>query len=385
VSKPCTTKRHQVTRYLPDVGIVQGRPSRLPPARMARAVESVRSALRRVSFKMLPPAASVLDMTMGFATGQTILAAVKLGIADVLATGPLTAAQVAERIDADPVATQRLLRALAMQSIFSERRDGRFEMTSLAQALRSDSPMSIRPLLLMLGHPLYWEHWGCLAESVRAGRTSVEMNYGVPLFGLLDQEPEIAQVFNDAMTCASAMTIPPILAVCDFGVADTIVDVGGGNGQLLAAALAAVPGARGVLFERQALEPSARAIVEAAGVATRFEFEAGSFFDSVPTGGDVYLLKHVVHDWDDDRAGEILRTVRDSMRPTASLLLIECVIPTRNKAHFGKYLDLDMLIFAGGRERTEREFSDLLHHNGFTLRRVIPTVTHVSIIEAVPS
>jgi len=189
-----------------------------------------------VSFKMLPPAASVLDMTMGFATGQTILAAVKLGIADVLAAGPLTASEIAERIDADPVATQRLLRALAMQSIFSERRDGRFQMTSLAQALRSDSPMSIRPLLLMLGHPLYREHWRCLAESVRSGRTSVETKYGVPLFEFLDNEPELAQIFNDAMACASAMTIPPILAACDFSGANTIVDVGGGNGQLLAAA-----------------------------------------------------------------------------------------------------------------------------------------------------
>jgi O-methyltransferase domain/Dimerisation domain len=356
---------------------------RMPPVRLARAVESVRSALLRVTSKMLPPAPSVLDMTMGFATAQTILAAVKLGIADVLAAGPLTAADIAERIDADPVATHRLLRALAMQSIFSQRRDGRFQMTSLAQALRSDSPTSIRPLLLMLGHPLYWEHWGCLAESVRSGRASIETSYGVPFFRLLDSEPEVAQVFNDAMTCASAMTIPPILAAWDFAAVNTVVDVGGGNGQLLAAVLASVPGAHGILFEQESLESRARTLFESAGVADRVSFHVGSFFDTAPTGGDVYLLKHVIHDWDDDRAADILRTVRNSMSPTSSLLLIECVIPLRNKPHFGKYLDLDMLIFAGGKERTEREFSDLLRDNGFTLKRVLPTVAHVSIIEAV--
>lgn len=361
-----------------------GLPSRMPPARVARAVESVRSAMRKVSHKMLPPPASILDMTMGFATAQTIFAAVHLGIADVLADGPLTATEIALRTNTDPRATYRLLRSLAMQSIFSERADGRFEMTSLAQALRADSPMSIRPLLLMLGHPLYWEHWGRLTESVQTGQTSVETVYGMPLFELLDQQPEIAKIFNDAMTCASAMTIPPILSACDFSHARTIIDVGGGNGQLLAAVLGAAPHARGVLFEQESLEEKAREIFAEAGVADRSEVHAGSFFDEVPTGGDLYVLKHVIHDWDDASAAKILRRVSDAMDPSASLLLIESVIPPRNKPHFGKYLDLDMLIFAGGKERTELEYSELLSNNGFHLRRVIPTVAHLSIIEASP-
>lgn len=359
-------------------------PSRLPPARVARAVESIRSGLRRVNAKLLPPPASILDMTMGFATAQTIFAAVRLGIADVLADGPMTAAEIAERIDTHPAATHRLLRALAMQQIFTERADGTFELTSLAQALRADSPMSIRPLLLMLGHPLYWEHWGHLTESVTSGRTSVETTYGMPLFELLADQPEIAQVFNDAMTCVSAMTIPPVLAACDFSKAATIVDVGGGNGQLLAAVLGAAPQARGVLFEQESLGDKAREIFASAGVASRSEVRAGSFFDAVPTDGDLYLLKHVIHDWDDERATHILRNVHQAMSATASLLLIESVIPPRNKPHFGKYLDLDMLIFAGGKERTRAEYADLLRRTGFTLRRVIPTVAHLSIVEATP-
>jgi hypothetical protein len=373
-----------MTRPLSAVGTTAGRPARMPPARLARAVESVRSGLRKASFKMLPPPASILDMTMGFATAQTIFAAVKLGIADVLAEGPLTASELAATIDTDPGATHRLLRSLAMQSIFSERADGRFEMTSLAQALRTDSPMSIRPLLLMLGHPLYWEHWGRLTDSVRSGRTSVETEYGLTLFELLDQEPEVARIFNDAMTCVSAMTIPPVLAAYDFTRADTIVDVGGGNGQLLAAVLVATPQARGVLFEQESLEAKAREVFEGAGVADRCHVETGSFFDTVPSGGDVYLLKHVIHDWNDDSSGKILRRVHDAMGPDSLLLLIESVLPRGNKSHFGKYLDLDMLIFAGGKERTQREYSQLLRDNGFSLRRIVPTVAHLSIVEATP-
>lgn len=375
-----------MTRHLVESAAVPSAlPSRLPPARVARAVESVRSGMRRVSAKLLPPPASVLDMTMGFATAQTIFAAVRLGIADVFADRPMTAAEIAERTGTHPDATHRLMRALAMQQIFTERADGMFDLTPLAQVLRADSPMSIRPLLLMLGHPLYWEHWGHLTESVTTGRTSVETTYGIPLFELLNDQPEIAEVFNDAMTCASAMTIPPVLAACDFSSAETIVDVGGGNGQLLAAVLAAAPQARGVLFEQESLGDKARATLASAGVADRSEVRGGSFFDAVPADGDVYLLKHVVHDWDDARAAEILRNVHLAMSPTASLLLIESVIPPRNKPHFGKYLDLDMLIFAGGRERTRAEYVELLRSNGFKLRRVIPTVAHLSIIEATPA
>ena len=367
-----------------DLGAAPARPTRMPPARLARAVESVRSTMRRVSSKLLPPSASVLDMTMGFATAQTIFAATRLGIADELADGPLTTDELAARIGAEPAATHRLMRALAMQSIFTERPDGRYAMTSLAQALRSDSPHSVRPLLLMLGHPLYWQHWGNLTESVQSGRTSVESEYGMPLFELLDQRPDVAAVFNDAMTCVSALTIPPVLSAYDFARARIIIDVGGGNGQLLAAVLQTAPLAHGVLFEQESLQDSATRVLTAAGVADRCRMEPGSFFESVPTGGELYLLKHVIHDWNDEQAAKILTNVRAAMTGNATLLLIESVLPPRNKPHFGKYLDLDMLIFAGGRERTAAEYSMLLHHNGFEFRRVIPTAAHISLIEAVP-
>ncbi|MCW2651810.1 MAG: hydroxyneurosporene-O-methyltransferase [Mycobacterium sp.] len=360
----------------------RGQSPYVPPARLARAVESVRAGLRKVSLKLLPPPAGVLDVAWGFAAAQTIYAAARLGIADALADGPLSAPEIADRIGADRAATLRLLRVLAMQSIFAERADGTYEMTSLAAPLRSDGPMSVRPMLLMLSHPFYWEHYGHLTDSVRAGQTSVEMVHGISLFECFEKDPESAQLFADAMACLTRLSIPPILAAYDFSRAKTIVDVGGGNGQLLAAILGAVPKARGVLLEQQAVQTQARERFEQAGLARRADIEVGSFFDTVPRVGDLYLLKHILHDWDDEQANAILCRVRDAMAPSASLLLIECVIPSGNKFHFGKFLDLDMMIFSGGRERTADEFSDLLAKTGFTLRRIIPTVMHLSIIEA---
>lgn len=358
-------------------------PPKLPPPRLARAVESVRAGLHRVRCKMVPPFAGVLDLTMGFAVSQTIFAAARLGIADVLAAGPLTAGQIAERIDADPDAVHRLLRVLATQHIFRQRRDGRFEMTSMAEPLRTDAPMSIRPLLMMLSHPLYWEQFGNLAQVVRTGRTTLESDHDMGLFEFLDQDPETARVFNDAMTCVTSLAIPPILAAYDFTQARTIVDVGGGNGQMLAAVLKSAPQSRGVLLEQASLESRARAVFRSAGVDDRVTISAGSFFDRVPTGGDIYLLKHVVHDWQDDLAAAVLRRVREAMSPLSKLLVVETVIPPGNTTHFGKLLDLDMMIFAGGRERSQQEISDLLTETGFELQRVVPTVTHLSLIEAV--
>lgn len=357
-------------------------PVRLPPPRLARIVEALRAVLHRAQFKVVPPFAGILDMTMGFAVAQTIYAAARLGIADVLRDGPMTATAIADRVDADPASVHRLLRVLAAHQIFRERRDGRFELTALSDALRTDATVSIRPLLLMLSHPFYWEHFGRLTDVVRTGRTTVETEYGKGLFECLDEDQDVARVFNDAMTCVTAMSIPPVLAAYDFSSFHTIVDVGGGNGQMLTAILGAATTSHGVLFEQPGLEERAWETFRSAGLAQRATITTGSFFDGVPRGGDLYLLKHVVHDWQDEQARAILRQVRDAMSPSAALLLVEAVVPTGNRMHFGKLLDLDMLIFAGGRERTRAEFAALLLGAGFHLKRVVPTVTHLSLIEA---
>ncbi|MGV0838186.1 methyltransferase [Mycolicibacterium thermoresistibile] len=357
-------------------------PPKMPPPTLVRAVESVRSGLLGVRARMAPPFAGVLDLAMGYAVSQAVHAAARLAIADVLVDGPLTVERIAERINADAQALRRLLRVLAAHRVFRERRDGRFEMTPMSHALRSDARVSIRPLLMMLSHPFYQQHFGQLTEVVRSGRTSIESTYGMGLFDCLERDSDTADVFNEAMTCVTAMAIPPLLAAYDFSSARTIVDVGGGSGQLLAAVLTVAPDARGVLFEQSSLKDRAQQLFEAAGVADRASVETGSFFDAVPDGGDLYLLKHVVHDWEDAQAARILRTVREAMSPDAKLLLAETVIPPGNTAHFGKLLDLDMLVFAGGRERTSQEFADLLTTSGFTPPRVIPTAMHLSLIEA---
>ncbi|TFV57317.1 hydroxyneurosporene methyltransferase [Mycobacterium sp. PS03-16] len=359
-----------------------GKPPRLPPPRVVRVVERARTVLHRAYTRAVPPFAGVLDLTMGFAVAQCIYAAARLGIADVLAEGPMTVADIAYRVEADRASLHRVLRVLAAQQIFHERRDGRFEMTALSQALRADATVSIRPLLLMLSHPFYWEHFGRLTDVVRTGETSLDAEYGKGLFECLQEAPDLARVFNDAMSCVTAMSIPPVLAAYDFSRFGTIVDVGGGYGEMLTAILGAANAARGVLVELPALEGQARETFRAAGMEGRATVAPGSFFDSVPGGGDLYVLKHVLHDWSDERAADILRRVREAMSPAATLLLIEAVIPRGNGLHFGKLLDLDMLVFAGGRERTRVEFSALLRDNGFQLRRIVPTVTHLSLIEA---
>lgn len=357
---------------------------RVPPVWLARSVEAVRNGLRKATLKSVPPPVGILDATMGSVAGaQTIYAAAQLGIADALADGPLTAEAIAARIGTHPGATERLLRALTMQSVFTRRRDGTYQLTATAQALRSDSAMSVRPLLLILSHPLYWEHWGRLAESVRTGDSSLQAAYGMPLFECLEHEPDVAQVFNDAMTCTSALVTPPLLAAYDFTDAGTVVDIGGGNGRLLSAILRAAPLTRGVLFDLAGTETEGRAHLRAEGLGDRSEVRTGSFFDTVPHGGDVYVLKHILHDWDDADAGRILGRVRAAMAPGARLLVIEAVLPAGNRPHLGKFLDLDMLIFAGGRERTATEYEKLLGTHGFRLNRLIPTASHVSIIEAV--
>jgi hypothetical protein len=350
---------------------------------VARSVEALRNGLRKAGFALAPPPVAVLDATMGaVATAQIIYAAARLGIADTLSDGPLTAEVVAVRIGADPAATYRLLRALAAQSVLTQKPDGRFELTAMAQALRSDTPMSVRPLLLMLSHPLYWEHWGRLTESVRTGRSSIEATYDMTLFDCLERDPDVAGIFNDAMSCTSSLIIPSVLAAYDFSRARTIVDVGGGNGRLLSAVLTAVPSAHGVLFDLPANEADGRRHLEAAGVGPRSEVRTGSFFDDIPRGGDLYVLKHIIHDWDDIRAGMILSRLREAMAPGATVVLIESVLPFDNRPHLGKFLDLDMLIFAGGRERTRLEYGTLLATAGFRLTRVIPTASHLSIVEA---
>ncbi|MCK0090528.1 acetylserotonin O-methyltransferase [Rhodococcus sp. F64268] len=357
--------------------------TRLPPTRVVRAATALRTALQSLTRRMAPPEVCLLEFASGFVTTHAVYAAARLGIADVLADGPLTADDVAAEVGSDPDATHRLLRACATFGIFREDPRGLFRLTPVAERLRSDTSDSMLPVVLMLGDPAYQRPWGRLAHCVETGRPAVEEMFGMPMWEYLDEHPEFAATFNDAMTRLSALDWPTVEAAYDFTPYSTIVDIGGGHGQLLARILGAAPLAKGVLQEREALAGDAEEHLRAAGVLPRCRIEAGSFFETAPSDGDLYVLRRVVHDFDDGQATAILTNVRRHMPRGATLLLMESVVPPGNTPHFAKTLDLDMMLFVGGRERTEREFATLLERAGFRMTRVVPTISTISLVEAV--
>ena len=355
---------------------------KLPPAPIARVVDSVRRRLRRIDQKLVPAPIAVQDMMTGAFFARAIYTAAKFGIADVLSDGPLTAEAIAQRVDANPDAVGRLLRTLASRGIFAQQPDGRFALTPLADALRSDAPTSARGVVLFWGDERHWEHWGQLPAAVRTGRPTVEALRGKPMFDFLEGDPEFAAIFNDAMTSVSDMETPVVLGAYDFTDAGTIVDVGGGQGRLLAAILRKWPQTNGILFDSESVVKGAPAVLDAAGVADRCSVVGGSFFESVPSHADVYVLKHIVHDWDESSVLQILRNVRAAMSSDAKLLVIECVVPDDGREHLSKLLDLEMLVTGTGKERTADEYAELLRTAGFRCTRVIPTVGPTSIVEA---
>jgi len=356
---------------------------KVPPPKMVRLVERARHHVSRIHQRTVPPYAAMMELIANAWTSQAITAAVELGIPDALAGGPLRLDELASRVDANPDAVRRLLRALIGRGIFRQRTDGRYELNSLADPLRSDAPQSVAGLALMLGSRQHREHWSYLADAVRTGQAIIPALYGVEKpFDYLDQEPELSEVFNRAMAETSEMTVGPLLAAYPFDAYPTVVDVGGGVGQLLAAILAATPTARGVLYDLGHVVAEAPPLLRQHNVANRVRVVEGSFFDAVPASGDIYVLKNVIHDWPDDKAVEILRNVRTAAKVGTTILLVEYVIPDHNREYLGHWTDLEMLLMQAGRERTTAEYRSLLHATGFQVRRVVPTASPLSLVEA---
>ena len=332
----------------------------------------------------LPPFAVLLERIMGSMITQAIYVAAKLGIADILSDGPATAGQIAERGAADPDATYRLMRLLASYSIFSEQEDGRFTLTPMADALREDSPVSMRGMALLLGHSVHWEDWGHLIMAVQTGEPVLPKLHGMGGYEFLAANPEFAAVFEGGMGNLSKLETEPIAAAYDFSQFGTIVDVFGGRGDLLAAILTRAHNTRGILADQRTGQLGAAEFLAGAGVADRSAIETTAFFDRPPGGGDAYILKHIVHEWPEPQSLEILRNVRSVMSKDGKLLLIEFVLPEGPEHHPGKLVDLWLMILMGGRERTAAQYAELLSGAGFRLSRVIETASAAAIVEAVP-
>jgi O-methyltransferase domain len=275
----------------------------------------------------------------------------------------------------------RLLRALSGLDVVSVDGD-RYALTSLGRSL-CPGPHSAAESAIFLGSPAVWSAWGALGDAVFDGHAAFRHAHGIGIFDYLAEHPDGLVAFQALMSAQSRLQIPAVLAAYDFTSAHAIVDVGGGQGALLAALLAANPTARGVLFDHPDVVARSDAVL--APVASRCEVVPGDFFQTVPAGADTYVLKLVLHDWDDACAARILHNVRDAIISDGHLIIIETVMPPGNEYHHAKFLDMNMLVLSeGGRERTEEEYRILLDEAGFTLSRVVPTASPMSLVEAIP-
>lgn len=329
----------------------------------------------------------LLSMLFGYFPAQALYVATRVGLADQLAGGARPAPELAAATGCDPGALRRLLRALVVIGVLDQPAPDdpdTFALTETGQLLRGDLPSSMRNYVLLFCGEQVWQSWGDLEYSVRTGQSAWERRYGPP-FGPGFMTPEFADVFNAAMAEGAARVAPAVIAAGEFGRFGTVADLGGGRGILLAAILAAHPGLRGVLLDLPQALTGAEDVLRAAGAADRCELVPGDFFAAVPGGADAYLLKSVIHDWDDERAVAILANVRAAMSPGAVLLLAEPVMtdrPDPQDLFSVSYSDLNMLVCTSGRERTAGEFGELLAAAGFAVERIIPCPpTGYSLIE----
>lgn len=356
--------------------------AKVPPAKAARAVEWIRHHLYRLNQRLVPAPAAMMELIVATWTSQAITVVAELGVADALADGPLPIDELADKVGADEDALRRLLRALIGRGIFRRRRDGRYELNRLAATLRCDAPVSMAWAARFYGSPEQRQRWTRLVDSIRTGRSVVPVLHGKESFDYFAENAEHAGLFNRTMTAISELTDAAVVAGYDFSRYPTIVDIGGGQGPLLGAILAAAPNSQGVLYDLPQVVASASSLLCKHNVADRARIEAGSFFDGVPGGGDAYVLKNIMHDWPDEKAVQILRNVRAAAGPQSTVLLVELVIPEHDRDFPGKWADLEMLLNLAARERTADEYRNLLSQAGFQMTRVVQTASPLSVVEA---
>lgn len=333
-------------------------------------------------------AATLRQIAFGLRASQTLYVAAKLNVADHLAQGPLDAEELSRATNVDAAALRRVMRALCSLNVFAESPAGEFSLNSTAELLRSDAPGSYRAAVLFSAGDVRWRCWSDLLGTVRAGGGGAERTLGMSLFDFYAAHPEESEIHDQAMRAISAAQVAAIVSAMDFSQAGVVIDVGGGTGELLAGVLAANPSLQGVLFDLPHVVAHAQSVLTDNKVTDRARTVGGSFFESVPSGGNTYVMKTVIHDWDDARATAILANCRRAMSAGSKLLIIERELPEvgeHGQTPEPFLLDLEMLVMTpGGRERTRSEFASLLSDNQFKLARVVPTTSPVSIFEAEP-
>ena len=331
------------------------------------------------------PAAALSRLLQGYRVTQAIHVAATLGIADLLADGPRTAAELAADTGTHAPTLARLLRALASVGVLAEGGDGRFATTPVGDCLRSGAPGSLGDFAAFVGRPYHWEAWSALVQSVRTGENAFRLVHGRDVWSYRMEHPEEGALFDRVMATLTASATEAVLDAYEFGRFGRLVDVGGGTGTLLAAVLAAHPALEGVLFDQPHVVARAPAVLAQAGVADRCRIESGSFFDGVPAGADAYVLRSIVHDWGDAEAVAILRACRAAMADGGVVLVIERELGGPNENPDAKLSDLNMLVGPGGRERSRDEYAALFGAAGLRLARVVPTAAGADVLEASPA
>jgi hypothetical protein len=329
-----------------------------------------------------PPEAILTQMAFGAMLTQALYVVARLGVADMLAAGPRPVAELAAETGTHERSLYRLLRSLAANGVFQETAPKVFALTPLAEPLRADAHGSMRNGVIFMGEEWHYRVWSNMLYSVRTGRPAWGHTHGgSEVFDYFAANPAQAEIFNGAMTDMSVGTAPFVVEAYDFTGTGTLADIAGGHGYLLAQILKANPALSGILFDTPPVVEGAAALLEREGVAGRVERVAGDFFASVPRA-DAYIMKHIIHDWDDERAALILKNINAAMGPEGKILIVESVVPAGNEPHYSKLLDLEMLTSPGGVERTAEEYAALLAEAGLRLTRVIPTRSPFSIVEA---
>ena len=331
------------------------------------------------------PQATMAEMIYGMINTQMLYVVVQLGIADVLHDGPKSIDQLADSTGADGSSLLRVLRLLASNGVFMETEHGSFALNPSAELLRSDVPGSLAAMATYYGSPWHWAAWGNTLKAVRTGQSAFESVHGTPLFEYLEQHREAAAIFNQHMAAMPFRRQNTAVAAYDFSSKKLVIDVGGGHGAFLISILGANPGLHGLLVDQPSVVAGAKDALAAAGVAERCGCAASNIFEAVPTGGDVYILSNILHDWDDEQSVLILQSCRRAMANDSVLLIRESIVPEGNEPSPAKRVDVMMLVLTGGLQRTESEFRALLEKANFRLVRVILLGRGGDLLEAVPA
>ena len=327
-------------------------------------------------------AAKMVEMISGFWVSRVVYIAAKLGIADELKDGAKTASEIAEATGTHAPSLYRVMRALAGAGVLSEDAEKRFSLTPLGATLRSDAPFSLRALATSELGEVHYPSWGALLHTVKTGERGFDHVFGTDCWDYFGKHPENAQIFNQSMTEVTRIVEPAVTKAYDFSSFARIVDVGGGHGSLLTSILKKNPQAKGVILDAPQVVEGAKERIKAEGLTERCEAVGGNFFEAVPEG-DAYIMKHIIHDWDDREAIAILKNCRKAIKEGGKVILIESVIPEGNTPGLAKFGDLVMMLIPGGRERTAEEFRALFEASGLRLERIIPTESPMCVIEAV--